>query len=104
MTAALALLGAALGSYGLRIAFVTLVDVQRLPAVAREALAYVGPAATAAIVITSLAHAVGPGGLHVSVAQVAGLAAAGLTALRTGSLLWALAASMAAFTLVGLLG
>ena len=103
MTAALALLGAAAGSYVLRAAFVTLVDVERLPETVREALRYVGPAVTAAIVVTSLAHGEGRAGLDLSAAQVTGLLAAAATAWRTGSLLWALGAAMASFTFVGLL-
>ena len=103
MTAALALLGAVAGSYVLRTAFVTLVDVERLPETVREALRYVGPAVTAAIVVSSLAHGEGRAGLDLSAAQVIGLLAAALTAWRTGSLLWALGAAMGAYTLVGLL-
>jgi len=103
MTATLALIGAAAGSYVLRIAFVTLIDVERLPAAVREALRYVGPAVTAAIVVTSLAHGEGRAGLHLSAAQVIGLVAAALAAWRTGSLLWALGAAMGSFTVVNLL-
>lgn len=103
MTATLALIGAAAGSYVLRIAFVTLIDVERLPAAVREALRYVGPAVTAAIVVTSLAHGEGRAGLHLSAAQVIGLVAAALAAWRTGSLLWALGAAMGSLTVVNLL-
>jgi branched-subunit amino acid transport protein len=102
MTAILALVGAAAGSYVLRIAFVTLIDVERLPNAVKEALRYVGPAVAAAIVVTSLAHGEGRAGLHLSAAQVAGLLAAAVTAWRTGSLLWALGAAMGSFSLVGL--
>ena len=102
MNAALALLGAAAGSYVLRIGFVTLIDVERLPGAVKETLRYVGPAVTAAIVVTSLAHGEGRAGLHLSAAQVIGLLAAAVTAWRTGSLLWALIAAMGSFTLVGL--
>lgn len=103
MIATLALAGAAAGSYVLRIAFVTLVDVDRLPATVRDALSYVGPAVTAAIVVTSLAHGEGFAGLRLTPAQIVGLLAAAGVAFRTGSLLWALGAAMGAFTLVGLL-
>ncbi|HSJ45756.1 MAG TPA: AzlD domain-containing protein [Euzebyales bacterium] len=103
MNAALALLGAAAGSYVLRIAFVTLIDVERLPDAVKEALRYVGPAVTAAIVVSSLAHGEGRAGLDVSAAQVIGLLAAAVTAWRSGSLLWSLGAGMVSFTLVGLL-
>lgn len=103
MTATLALIGAAAGSYVLRIAFVTLVDVERLPDTVKEALRYVGPAVTAAIVVTSLAHGEGRAGLHLSAAQLVGLLAAAITAWRTGSLPWALGAAMGSYTLVGLL-
>ena len=103
MTATLALIGAAAGSYVLRIAFVTLIDVERLPGAVRGALRYVGPAVTAAIVVTSLAHGEGRAGLHLSAAQVIGLVAAALAAWRTGSLLWALGAAMGSFTVVNLL-
>jgi len=72
MTAVLALAGAVVGSYLLRITFVTLIDVERLPAVIRVALAYVGPAVIAAIVVTSLAHGDGHGGLRLSMAQLCG--------------------------------
>lgn len=103
MTATLALLGAAAGSYALRIAFVTLVDVDRLPASVRESLAYVGPAVTAAIVVSALSGGGGRAGLALSGAQVAGLAAAALVMWRTSSLLWALGTAMAAFTVIGLI-
>jgi branched-subunit amino acid transport protein len=102
MTATLALIGAAAGSYVLRIAFVTLVDVDRMPEAFRDALRYVGPAVTAAIVVASLAHGQGRAGLHLSAAQIAGLAAAALVSWRTRSIPWALAAAMASYTLVGL--
>lgn len=103
MTATLALLGAAAGSYVLRIAFVTLIDVDRLPASVRGSLAYVGPAVTAAIVVSALAGGAGRGGLALTGPQVAGLAAAALVMWRTSSLLWALGAAMTAFAAVGLL-
>lgn len=103
MTATLALIGAAAGSYVLRIGFVALIDVERLPGAVQEALRYVGPAVTAAIVVTSLAHGEGSAGLHLSAAQVTGLLAAALATWRTGSLLWALGAAMGAFTVVNLL-
>jgi branched-subunit amino acid transport protein len=103
MTATIALVGAAAGSYLLRIAFVTLIDVDRLPAAVRESLAYVGPAVTAAIVVSSLAGSAGRAGLALSFAQVAGLTAAALVAWHTKSLLWALGAAMATFTVVGLI-
>ena len=103
MIATLALAGAAAGSYILRIAFVTLIDVDRLPAVVRDALSYVGPAVTAALVVTSVAHGEGHAGLHLTPAQIVGLLAAAATAFRTGSLLWALGAALGTFTLVGLL-
>jgi branched-subunit amino acid transport protein len=102
MTATFALVGAAAGSYLLRIAFVNLIDVDRLPAAIRESLAYVGPAVTAAIVVSALAGSAGRAGLALSAAQVAGLAAAALIAWRTKSLLWALGAAMATFAVVGL--
>lgn len=103
MTATIALIGAAAGTYVLRIAFVTLIDVERLPHTVREALRYVGPAVTAAIVVTSLAHGEGRAGLHLSAAQIVGLLLAAGTAWRTGSLLWALGAAMAGFAVTGLL-
>lgn len=102
MIATLALAGAAAGSYALRIAFVTLIDVDRLPAVVKDALAFVGPAVTAAIVVTALAHGEGLAGLRLSASEIGGLVAAAAIALRTGSLLWSLGAAMGAYTVIGL--
>lgn len=97
MTAVLVLLAVAAGSWGLRVAFVTVVDVDTLPAPVREALDYVGPAVMAALVITTLAHGEGHAGLRLSLPEVAGLVTAAVVALRTGSLLWPLAAAVGAF-------
>ena len=103
MSAVLVLLAVAGGTWALRVAFVTVVDVDALPSLIREALDYVGPAAMAALVITTLAHGEGLAGLRPSLPEAAGLIAAAVVALRTGTLLWALVAAMGAFTAVAML-
>jgi branched-subunit amino acid transport protein len=103
VTALLVLLAIAGGTWALRVAFVTIVDVDALPSLVREALDYLGPAVMAAVVITTIAHGEGHAGLRPSLAEVAGLVAALVVALRTGTLLWALAAAMGVFTAVGVL-
>ena len=103
MTAVLVLLAVAAGSWMLRVAFVTVVDVDTLPSVVREALDYVGPAVLAALIVATLADGEGAAGLRLPLPEVAGLAAAAVVALRTTSLLWPLAAAMGAFTAVTML-
>jgi branched-subunit amino acid transport protein len=103
MTAVLVLLAVAGGTWALRVAFVTVVDVDALPSLIREALDYVGPAVMAALIITTLAHGEGHAGLRLSLPDAAGLFAAAVVALRTGTLLWALVAAMGAFTAVAML-
>jgi len=103
MTAVLVLLAVAGGTWALRVAFVTVVDVDALPSLIREALDYVGPAVMAALIITTLAHGEGHAGLRLSLPDAAGLFAAAVVALRTGTLLWALVAAMGAFTAVAAL-
>jgi branched-subunit amino acid transport protein len=98
VTTVLVLFAVAAGTWALRVAFVTIVDVDTLPSLAREALDYVGPAVLAALIVTTLAHGEGHTGLRPSPPEIAGLVAAALVALRTGSLLWPLAAAMAVFT------
>lgn len=104
MTAALALAAAALGTWCLRVVFVTVVDVDTLPAPVQEALRYVGPAVTAAITVSALSQGDGHAGLRLSAAELTGLAAAGAVMLRTGKLLWALTAAMGCLWIVGQLG
>lgn len=103
MTAVLVLAAVAAGTWALRVAFVTFIDVDALPSLVREALDYLGPAVMAALIITTLAHGEGHAGLRLSLPEVAGLVAAAVVALRTGALLWALAAVMGVFAAVGLL-
>lgn len=103
MTAALALVGVAVGTWVLRVGFVTIVDVDILPAAVRESLDYVGPAVMVAIVIMALADGQGGAGLRPTLAEIVGLLAAGVVARRSNSLPWSLVAAMAAFTAVGLL-
>ena len=103
MTALLVLLAVAAGAWALRVGFVTIIDVETLPAPVREALDHVGPAVLAALIITTLAHGNGHAGLRPSLPVVAGLIAAALVALRTGNLLWPLAAAMGVFTAATLL-
>lgn len=102
MIPALALAAVAVGSWGLRSAFVTLVDVDRLPATVRGALDHIGPAVMAALVVTSIAHGKGHAGLLVPPAELAGLAAAALITLRTGSLLWSVTGAVGAYLVVSL--
>lgn len=103
MTSILVLAAAALGTWCLRVAFVAAIDIDTLPAVVRESLRYVGPAVTAAIAISTLAAGEGHAGLRISVAELVGLAVAGIVALRTGRLVWALAGAMASFWMISLL-
>lgn len=103
MTPVLVLLGVAAGSWALRIGFVTVVDVDRLPAPIREALDHVGPAVMAALLVTTVAHGEGHAGLRLSVPEASGLLAAALVAARTHGLIWPLAAGMATFAAVGML-
>jgi branched-subunit amino acid transport protein len=56
VTAILVLLAVAAGTWALRVAFVTIVDVDTLPSLAREALDHVGPAVLAALIVSTLAH------------------------------------------------
>jgi branched-subunit amino acid transport protein len=98
VTAVLVLLAVAAGSWVLRVAFVTVVDVDTLPAPVRQALDHVGPAVLAALIVTALAHGEGHPGLRLSLPQIAGLVAAAAVAVRTGTLLWPLVAAMGAFT------
>jgi branched-subunit amino acid transport protein len=97
MTAMLVLLAVAAGSWVLRVTFVTVVDVDTLPSLVREALDYVGPAVLAALIVTTLAHGEGHAGLRLSLPEITGLVAAAVVALRTGTLLWPLAAAMGVF-------
>lgn len=103
MIPALTLAAVAVGSWGLRSAFITVVDVDDLPAVVRGALDQIGPAVMAGLVVTSIAHGEGHAGLVTPPAELAGLAAAALIALRFGSLLWSVAGAVGAYLVVGLL-
>lgn len=102
MSAALALAAVAAGSWGLRSAFVAMVDVDRLPTAIRGALDQVGPAVMAALVVTAVAHGEGHEGLVLPPAELAGLAAAALISLRTGSLLWSVAGAIGTYLAIGL--
>jgi branched-subunit amino acid transport protein len=103
MIPALTLAAVAVGSWGLRSAFITLVDVDDLPAGIRGALDLIGPAVMAALVVTSIAHGEGHAGLVVPAAELAGLAAAALIALRYGSLLWSVVGAIGTYVALGLL-
>lgn len=103
MTAILTLLLLATGTWALRVAFVTVIDVDTLPAVVRRTLDHVAPATIAALVVTAVADGDGVAGLIPSPAEAAGLLAAAAVALRIGSLLWSLVAAMAAYAAVALL-
>jgi branched-subunit amino acid transport protein len=87
----------------LRVAFVTVVDVDTLPSPVREALDYVGPAVLAALIVTTLAHGEGQAGLRLSLPEITGLAAAAIVALRGGTLLWSLASALGTFTVTAML-
>ena len=79
MNPILVLLLGALGTYALRLLFITLVPAHRLPDRLRNALQLVGPAALAALVATDIGHAAGhPSSLWPNLAAVgaAGLIAA----------------------------
>lgn len=102
MIPALTLAAVAAGSWGLRSAFVTMIDVDRLPAVVRGALDQIGPAVMAALVVTAVAHGEGHAGLVLAPAELAGLAAAALISLRTGSLLWSVTGAIGTYLAVGL--
>ena len=103
MIATLVLLAVAAGSWLLRVAFVTFVDVETMPASVRGVLDYVGPAVTAALVVTALADGEGHTGLRLSLPEVAGLLGATVIAVRTRSLLSALLVAMGMFAAVRLL-
>src|SRR4029079_7310433 len=57
MSAILVLLLGAIGTYLLRLLFITLIPAHRLPDRARAALQLVGPAALAALIATDIGHA-----------------------------------------------
>ncbi|MDX1622054.1 MAG: AzlD domain-containing protein [Nitriliruptorales bacterium] len=104
MTATAAFVALALGAlttWLLRVTFIVFVPADRLPLRVRHALDDVGPAVTAAIVASQLAHGSGPTGLW-SLSLVAA-AVAGIVAWRTGHLAYTVLAgigAMAALTVL----
>lgn len=84
MTPVLVLLLAAVATWLLRIAFITLVPAGRLPERVRRSLDDVAPAVMAALVVTHLAHGEGVAGL--ALADVLAVLVASLVAWRTRQL------------------
>ena len=99
-TAVLALGLGALTTWLLRVTFIVFVPADRLPSRIRHALDDVGPAVTAAIVASHLAHGSGPAGLW-SLSIVAAAVAA-IVAWRTGDLAMTVLAGIGAMALLGL--
>lgn len=102
MSAILVLLLGAIGTYLLRLLFITLIPAHRLPDRARAALQLVGPAALAALIATDIGHAAAhPTNLWPSLAAVAG---AGLISALTKNLGLTIIGGLSAALIVSLLG
>ena len=91
MTACLALAGAVVVTWVLRVLFITLVPATRLPASMRRALPHVGPAVLSALVASALFGS--PGG--VQPALLLGAAVTGALAWWRGSVVLPTAAGLA---------
>jgi branched-subunit amino acid transport protein len=82
----------------MRAVFIVSLANKRIPEPVLIALRYVGPAVLGALIVALLADEAGE--VSIGVPEVAGFAAAGLTAYRTKNQVWTLVAGMAAFWVV----
>lgn len=98
--AALTALGAA--SWLLRISFITGICPARLPTGLQRALEYVGPAVLAALIVTTLVHRSGIGGLFVPSPHLLALVIAGVVSWRWHNLLAPIGAALGSFWLLSL--
>ena len=104
MTPTLAFVALTLGAlttWLLRVTFIVFVPADRLPVRVRRALDDVGPAVTAAIVASHLAHGSGPAGLWSL--SLAAAAIAAIVAWRTGHLAYTVLAGIGAMAVLSLL-
>lgn len=89
----------AIATYAMRAGMILLLSTREIPAPVVRSLRYVGPAVLAALVVTLTTDPDAPS-RGVTVAEVAGLAAAGPVALKTRNLIPTLVAGMAMYWLV----
>lgn len=102
MTAFLAVVTVGIGTYLTRASFIVGLAGRRIPDRVARGLEFVGPAVLAALVVTLLVDETGR--VAVGVPEIGGLVVGGLVGWRTRQVLWVVAAGMATFWVLQLLG